>query len=297
MTVKTADRALQLKPTGEPLAIVAGGGSLPAIVASAAAKAGRPVLILGIDGEAGSEITDFPHQWIKWGQLGRAESLLQAHGAREIVMVGAIRRRPDFRRIRLDALAIKSLPRILALLIGGDNNVLTGAINFIEGRGYRILGAHEIARDLVAEPGCLTRRRPSERDEEDIRRSEQAARAIGELDVGQAAISIGAHVVALEGAEGTDAMIERVKALRQAGRITARGRIGVLAKYAKPQQDLRVDMPTIGSETVERASAAGLAGIAVEAYRVMLADREATIRLAEERGLFIVATAREGLLP
>ncbi len=295
MTVDTADRTATLRPSGEPLAILAGGGVLPAIVAAAAEKAGRPVMILGIDGEAGEEITGFPHHWIKWGQFGRAENLIQAHGAREIVLVGAIRRRPNFRRVRFDALGLKSLPRILALFIGGDNSMLSGAVKFIEGRGYRVLGAHEIARDLVAEPGLLTRRRPSDRDRDDIERAAEAARTIGRLDVGQAAVSIASHVVALEGAEGTDAMIDRVHSLREIGRVSARGRVGVIAKFAKPQQDIRVDMPTIGTGTVERAATAGLAGIVVEAGRVMLVAREDTVQLADRRGLFIVALGAENV--
>ncbi len=297
MTVETVDRQIEFRQPGEPLAILAGGGALPAIVAEAALAAGRPVLILGIDGEAGEEITPYPHHWIKWGQFGRADSLLKAHGAREIVLVGVIRRRPDFRRIRFDALGLKSLPRLIAIAIGGDNTVLSGAVKFIEGRGYKVLGAHEIARALVAEPGVLTRRRPTERDREDIRLAMEAAETIGRLDVGQAAVSVGAHVVALEGAEGTDAMLDRVRSLREVGRVNARGRVGVVAKHSKPQQDLRVDMPTVGAETVERAAAAGLAGIAVQAGRVMMVDRAAAVRLADERGLFIIATTDPGSLP
>jgi len=117
----------------------------------------------------------------------------------------------------------------------------------------------------------------------------QAARAIGALDAGQAAVVVGGRVIALEGAEGTDTMLLRVAEVRAAGRARWDGRAGVLAKRPKPQQDLRVDMPTIGPNTVRAAADAGLAGIAVAAGKVMIPDRPETVRAADATGLFLVS--------
>ncbi len=271
-----------------PVVILAGGGAVPAIVAGAAERAGRAALILGLEGESDPSIANYRHAWVKWGELGRMDKLIREHGAVEIVLVGTVRKRPDFRSISLDALALRSLPRLASITLGGDDTVLAKAVRFFEGLGHRVVGAHEIAPELVASASPLTRRTPSKSDREDIALAMRAALAIGDLDAGQGAVAVDRRIVALEGAEGTDAMLARVAELRAVGRVSSKGMVGVLAKCAKPRQDLRVDMPTIGPKTVERAAAAGLAGIAVEAGRVMIVEREAAVRLADEAGLFVV---------
>lgn len=280
---------MPLLKTGEPLAIIAGGGSVPLIVASAAERAGRPVFIVGIEGEADKEIAAYPHSWFGWGQIGRLLRALRDHRTRELVLVGRIGRRPDYRRLRLDLGALRQLPTILRILAGGDNHVLSGTVKFFEAKGFRVIGAHEIARELVADAGSLTATSPSAADLRDADLAYSAARTIGSLDVGQAAVAVAGRVVALEGAEGTDAMLDRVRHLRETGKLSWQGRAGVLVKCPKPQQDLRVDMPTTGPATIEAVAAAGLAGIVVEAGKVMLAERESMLRLADQRGLFVMA--------
>ena len=280
--------------TRQPLAIIAGGGRLPAIVAAAAEASGRPALILGIEGEAGQDIAAFRHEWIKWGKFARTEQLIKQHGAEEIVFVGTIGSRPDFQNLGLDALTLKLLPRILSILIGGDDTVLSGAVKFIEGRGFRVIGAHTVATELVAEAGCLTKRRPDRDGVIDSALALKAARAIGLLDAGQATVALAGRIVALEGAEGTDTMLTRVGTLRDSRRISWRNRAGVLGKCAKPQQDLRVDMPAVGARTVEIVAELGLAGIAIEAERVMFVDRAAAIAAADKAGIFIVAERLDG---
>ena len=274
------------------LAIIAGGGPVPAIVAAAAARAGRPVFIAGIAGEAGPEIAAYPHEFLKWGQFGRLMALLEAHQTREIVMIGTVNSRPDLRDLKLDMGAVKLMARVAALLLRGDNDLLSGLIGLLNERGYAVVGAHEVAPELVAAEGQLGAHPPDKDMLRDVRRGMRAARAIGTIDAGQAAVAMGGLVVALEAYEGTDRMIERVAQLRAIGRIRLKGRVGVLAKCAKPQQDLRVDMPTIGVRTVRGAAAAGLAGIAVEAGRVMIVDRPAVIELADKEGIFIVGRNR-----
>lgn len=272
-----------------PLAIVAGGGSVPLHVAEAAIRDGRKVLVIGIEGEADQAIVDFPHEWFHWGQIGRLESLLADHGTRDVVLVGGVKTRPDFKRLKLDFRAVRILPEILSIVAKGDNTVLTGAIKFLERRGYSIVGAHEIAADLVAEVGTLTERQPRAAEMDDVGTAIAAARSIGLIDAGQAAAVVKGRVVALEAAEGTDAMIARVGDLRQRGRLKWSGRVGVLAKSSKPQQDLRVDMPTIGPQTITGVDLAGLAGIAIEAGKVMIIDRAETLALAKAAGIFIYA--------
>jgi DUF1009 family protein len=273
---------------GEPLTIVAGGGSVPVQVARAAAASGRKVLIVGIEGEADPQIAEFPHEWLSWGAIGRIDGIIQAHGGRDIVLIGGVKHRPDFKSIKFDFKTLGIVPELLAIAARGDSDLLTGVVKFFETRGYHIVGAHEVLGDLVVKPGAIGARSPSKSEQRDAELALKAARGIGGLDAGQAAIVLNGRIVALEAAEGTDEMVERVAMLRQAGRIKWKDRAGVLAKCAKPQQDLRVDMPAIGPHTIDVVAAAGLAGIVVEAGRVMIVDRAETIRRAEAAGLFVL---------
>jgi DUF1009 family protein len=274
-----------------PLGIVAGGGRLPIRVAEAARGAGRPVFVVGLRGMADeAEVARFPHDWIGIGEIGRLLKLLRQNGCRDMVLAGAVSR-PNFRELRLDFGALARLPDVLRVLRGGDDNVLSGVVRFFESQGLRVLGAHEVSAELTAPSGPMTRAEPSAADRTDIEIGLRAARAVGALDIGQAVVAADERVVAVEAAEGTDGMLRRVAALRAEGRLRLRGRKGVLVKCAKPQQDLRVDMPTVGATTVELAAAAGLAGIAVEAGRTLLPERDETVAAAERHGLFMVGVA------
>lgn len=280
--------------SAEPLAVLAGGGAVPIIVAAAAVRAGRPVMVVGIEGEADRDIEDFPHRWVSWGEVGRLLTTLRAHRAQELVLVGRIGSRPDYHSMALDRGGSLVRQAILRIFAGGDNSVLVGAMRLFESRGFRIVGAHEVARELVASSGWLSRVQATPRDLRDGEQAFSAAKAIGRLDIGQAAVTVAGRVIALEGAEGTDGMLERVARLRASGRVRWQGRAGALGKCAKPHQDLRVDMPTIGPATVRAVAAAGLAGIVVEAGHVMIAEREETIRVANANGLFLVARESAG---
>ncbi len=278
---------------GEPLAILAAGGSVPLQVANAAVAAGRKVLVIGLQGEADDRLKAFPFQGIKWGQLGRIEGLVSAHGARDVVLIGSVSRRPDFRSLGVELSTLRLLPRILKAMVGGDDTVLGNLIGYLEERGFRVIGAHEVAPELVAKAGQLAGPRAGQEMLDDARVAMNAARVIGEHDIGQGAVVVNGLVVAVEAAEGTDAMLERVGDLHAAGRVKWPGRAGVLAKCSKPQQDLRVDMPTIGPRTVTAVVKAGLAGIVIEAGRVMIAERAETLEAAEDSGTFILGADGE----
>lgn len=270
-----------------PLGIFAGGGSVPLHVAEAATRAGRDVFVINVNGEADPAISAYPHEFLQWGEIGRMKTLLKNRDIEDVVLIGNIRVRPDFRKFKLDFGAIKVVPRVVGLMARGDNDLLSGVISIFGDMGFRVVGAHEIAPDLVAASGPLGRHAPEKTTRQDIAKAMDAARAIGVIDAGQAAVSVNDRLVALEAAEGTDAMLERVATLRDAGRIKWSGRAGVLAKRPRPQQDLRVDMPTIGVRTVRAAAEIGLAGIAVETGRVMIVDRQSAIDLADKTGIFV----------
>jgi DUF1009 family protein len=296
MTTTTAKMPEAGRPAatgaGEPLAILAAGGAVPFQVASAATAAGRKVLVLALEGEFDPRLNAFPLVVVKWGQIGRVQGLIAEHGAREIVMIGAVHKRPDFSSMGVDLGTLRLMPRILKSMVGGDDTVLGNVVKFLEEGGHRVVGAHEVAPALVARPGHLARPRKSDAAHPHARVALDAAKAIGALDIGQAAVAVNQRVIALEAAEGTDAMLDRVAQVRAQGRAKWSGKAGVLAKRSKPQQDLRVDMPAIGPRTVEAVARAGLAGIAIESGRVMIAERAETVALAERTGTFIFADDR-----
>jgi DUF1009 family protein len=274
------------------LAIIAGSGFLPAYVAEAARQAGENPVIIALTNEADRDWSAFDHANLGVGNFAGLEAIFRRYGIDRVVMSGGVARRPPWREIHPTWRVIKELPStIRTLLSGGDNAVLQMVIRLIEAGGVRVVGAHEIAPDLLATTGPLGKHSPSKEDLRDIAQGAKAADALGLLDVGQGAVSVGGRVVALEGAEGTDQMIERVAGLRAEGRISTRRR-GVLVKLCKPQQDVRADLPSIGVSTVLNAKRAGLAGVAVEAGRALVLEREALIAAADEAGLFVCGIDR-----
>lgn len=278
------------------LAVLAGAGRLPLHVAEAARRSGENPFIIVLGAEADHDWSGFDHVVIGTGDFARLEKAIAAERIDRVVMSGGVRRRPEWREIRPTLRTLARMPHVVATLLkGGDDTVLRMVIDLIEGCGARVVGAQEIAPDLLAEIGSITRQGPTAEDRRDIEAGRAAALALGRLDVGQAAVAIGGRVVALEGLEGTDAMLHRVADLRREGRISPR-RKGVLVKFCKPQQDERADLPSIGRQTVESLLRAGLAGVAVEAGRALVLDRGETVEAANEAGIFIAGIERDEVL-
>jgi DUF1009 family protein len=157
-----------------------------------------------------------------------------------------------------------------------------------------MLGAHEVAPEILLAEGALGARAPTESDRVDIVRGLELLAATGPFDIGQAAVIAGRHVLAVEAIEGTDQMLERIVALRQEGRIRVPAGTGVLVKAPKPQQDRRFDLPTIGPETVEAVARAGLAGLAAVAGAAIVAEPQRLVQLAEARGVFVLGIKPAG---
>ncbi|CUW86615.1 LpxI family protein [Rhizobium pusense] len=269
------------------LAIVAGSGQLPLYVANAAREMGEDPFIVRLRDDSRFDWSGFDNAVISVGDVAGLGRLLRDNRVDRVVLSGAVARRPEWREIRPTVAILLKLPSIVkTLLSGGDDAVLQMVIKIIGTLGAKVIGAHEIAPGLLATTGAFGTQKPAEDDLKDIRKAAEAALALGKLDVGQGAVSVGGRIVALEGVEGTDAMLLRVAALRAEGRISPRRR-GVLVKLCKPQQDIRADLPTIGIETVENAQKAGLAGIAVEAGRALVLDRDAMLKAADQAGIFV----------
>ncbi len=274
--------------TDDPLAIICGGGSLPFAVADAVARRGRRAVLFPIRGFGDpAAVERYPHHWIALGQFGRMCRLASAERCRDVVFIGNLIR-PSLREIRLDWQTIRLMPRIARLYRGGDDRLLSGIGRIFEEHGFRLLGAHEVAPEILVREGVMGKRRPSERDEADIATGLAVLAAMGPFDIGQAAVVASGHVIAVEAAEGTDAMLARVAELRRLGRIRYPVGVGVLVKAPKPSQDRRLDLPSIGPQTVAGVIRAGLAGLAVVAGGTIMAQPDAVVATADRGKIFVI---------
>jgi DUF1009 family protein len=271
-----------------PLAIICGGGTVPFAVADAVARRGRPVVLFPVRGWADdARVANFPHHWIAIGQAGRFVRLAREAGCREIVFIGSAVR-PPLRALRLDWLTLRYLLRVMASYRGGDDHLLSGVARIFEEQGFHLIGAHEVAPEILVPEGAIGARQPSERDRADIARALALLRATGPFDIGQAAVVADQYVLAIEAAEGTDDMLARIAALRAQGRIPTPVGVGVLVKAPKPGQDRRFDLPTIGPRTVEEVARAGLAGLAIVAGHTIIAEPAIVAQAATQAGLFVI---------
>ena len=270
------------------LAMICGGGSLPLAVADRVAATGRKVVLFPLRGAAeGTPVERHKHHWIYIGQIGKFLRLARAEGCRDLVYIGSLVR-PSIWQVHPDFYGLSYVPTVLRAMRGGDNHLLSTMTKALEAEGLRLLGAHEVAPEILVPEGALGHVTPSDHDRADIALGLDYLRAAGRFDIGQAVIVAGQHIVAVEAAEGTDQMLDRMAALRANGRVRVAGGTGVLVKAPKPQQDRRFDLPSIGPTTVSGVARAGLAGIAVVARETIIAEPEALIAAADKAGLFVV---------
>jgi DUF1009 family protein len=271
---------------GAPLGIVGGRGVLPFTVAAAARDQGRRVVLFALRGFADpGEVGAYPHHWVRLGQFGKVCRLARREGCRDLVLIGGVQR-PTLRQLRPDWTTLLLYRRIKRLFRGGDDHLLSGIADAFEERGFRIIGAHEIAPEILMTRGPLGRRTPSAAETADIAQGLAFLRATGPFDVGQAVVVADRRVLAMEAAEGTDTMLWRIAELRADRRIPKTG--GVLVKAPKPGQDRRVDLPAIGMGTIAAAADARLSGIALVAGSAIVAQRTRLSAAADRSKIFVV---------
>ncbi len=276
-----------------PLALICGGGSLPLAVADSVAARGREVVLFPLRGAANpAEFDERPHHWLYLGQSSKFLRLMRAAGCRDVVFIGSIVR-PSLWQIRIDFTTLKFLPRVLAAFRGGDDHLLSNIARLFEPYGFRLLGAHEVAPEILMPEGALGRVQAGESDRADIALGLDYLRASGPFDVGQAAVVAGKHVLAVEAAEGTDQMLARVAEMRASGRVRSAAGSGVLVKAPKLGQDRRFDLPSIGPRTVDGIARAGLAGIAVVAGSTIIAEPALLTQAADRANIFVIGTPAE----
>jgi DUF1009 family protein len=269
-----------------PIAILSAGGTLPFAVVEAMRTAGRPLIVIAIEGIADPGLARLGANWLSLGQLGKLFALLRRENCAGVVLIGAMNR-PTLRSMRIDATGWTYLFDFLRNIRRGDDAMLRGMMRWFEVQGFPVLGVAEVAPELVAPEGRLGKFDPPTEAMVAAALGFSCLDALSPFDVGQALVAFGERIVAIEGAEGTDALLERVAELRRQGRLPRAGRGGFLLKAAKVGQSLKVDMPVIGPRTVERAVSAGLGGVMIEAHRVLLLESEAMVEAADEARLFL----------
>jgi DUF1009 family protein len=275
---------------GATLGIIAGGGDLPRVVAESARDSGRPVFVLALGDFAGNWITRFNHEVIAYGEFKKALNALRGADCGDVIMLGKVER-PNFSAVKVDSKALLALPKVTAAALKGDDALLRFFVDFFESEGFHPISVIEAAPALVAGVGLIGRFSPSAEDDADIAAALKVVRALGAVDVGQGAVVCAGLTLAVEAAEGTDAMLTRIPDLRETIRGTPAKRRGVLVKALKPTQDKKTDLPVIGVTTVENAAAAGLSGIAIEAGAALVMDRKAVAETANRHGLFVMGFA------
>ena len=263
------------------LGIVAGGGTLPQTLINHCLQNKRDFFVLAIENNADKAIftSDIPHKWIRIGQAGTGFKLMHEQNVEEIVMIGTIHR-PTLSDLVPDLRTAAFFARI-GLKSVGDDGILRALINDIESENMRVVGIHEVIPDLLVKEGVLTKHKPDKQALADISRGVEVARELGKLDVGQAVIVQQGLVLGVEGIEGTDRLIERC------GTYQRKGVGGVLVKLRKPQQDMRIDLPTIGTKTIENLHSAGMRGIAIHAGNALIVNEAEVIALADKYSMFI----------
>jgi UDP-2,3-diacylglucosamine hydrolase len=270
-----------------PVGLIAAGGAMPFAVADSLRARGVASVLFALRGVCDADkVERFRHHWISVGELGRATRLFRAEGCRDLVFIGSLVR-PALSEIRLDWGTLRALRQVWTAFRGGDDHLLSGIGRILEQDGFRMVGIKDVAPDLLMPEGCLTRTVPDAQAQADIEKGREVLRALSRFDIGQAAVVIDGHVVAVEDIEGTDALLSRVARLREQGRIRVAAQRGVLVKAPKSGQDLRYDLPTAGPRTIEGAAGAKLAGVAVVAGNTLVVEPQAMIEAADRTSLFV----------
>ena len=267
--------------------LIAGAGRFPIVYAENARRAGIPVACVGLAGMADPVLKELctSFVWLRRFAIGKAIRTFQKAGVRQWTMAGKYHKTvlyrpwrwlylmPDYRTIRVWYQSQRKDNR--------DDSLLLSLIEEFRSEGLECRSALELCPELLVKAGTLTSREPSQSEWADIKFGWTIAKEMGRLDIGQSVMIRELTVIAVEAIEGTD------EAIRRAGQLTRRG--FVVVKVAKPQQDMRFDVPTVGVQTIETMKQAGAKVLAIEAGRTILLDQDATIQCANRHAIAIVA--------
>jgi len=266
---------------GQKLGMIAGGGRMPVEIVQHCNKNNIEIYVVGIEPFATEkQFEEVPHSFAKIGEAGKILKTFKNNGVKNIVLAGGIKR-PSLKELIPDFGGMKLIAKI-AMKRMSDNSLFRAVIDEIENHGFKVVSIEEVVPDMLFSEGVYGKTKPSPEDMDDIYRGITVAKALGAVDVGQAVVVQEGMVLAVEAIEGTDSMLSRAATVKKAGKAP------VMVKILKPGQDLRVDLPAIGLQTIEQLKKYGMKGIAVEAGGILLIEREAVIKYADEVGIFII---------
>ena len=273
----------------ETLGLLAGIGHLPVDVAQSVKKLGYKVVAIAVVADTDPELPENADVFytINVGKVGKILQTLKQHDVKNVTMIGKVTKEVLYK----NGVMIQDLTtiRVLASLPDRkDDTIMNAIVKLIEDKGMHVMDQTVLIQPLLPEPGVLTKRKPTEQEWEDMRFGFRMAKELGRLDIGQTVVVKNRAVMALEAIEGTDACILR-------GGFLGKGGV-VVAKTAKPAQDNRFDMPSVGTTTLTSMIHAGATGIVIEAGRTLLVDRKRTLAMAEEKGITIVSMSESELV-
>lgn len=263
------------------LGMIAGSGMMPVEIINYCKEKNVDIYVVGLEPYASEEqLKDVPHSFAKIAEVGKMKKVFEENNVYNIVLAGGIKR-PSFKELIPDWEGLKLMGK-LAIKKMSDDNMFRAVINEIEKYGFKIVGIEEVVPEMLFHEGLYGKVKPSREDMDDIERGIVVAKALGAVDVGQAVVVQEGMVLAVEAIEGTDMMLSRAAMLKKEGKSP------VMIKILKPGQDMRVDLPAIGLQTIEQLKKYGIKGIAVQAGGVLLIERETVIKKANEEGIFII---------
>jgi hypothetical protein len=269
------------RPDAGPIGLLAGQGEFPLIFAQAAFSLKKPVIVFGLEGYTDKRIGDFALEshYVRMGQLGAVIDLLKRTNVKRVVLAGAIPKKEIYDpKVDVDDTAKGILG---GLRNSGDDHILKAFELFLKARlGISIVDSRLFLKDFLAPKGVLTRRAPTPEEREDLKFGFEIVKGIGRLDIGQAVVVKRGTVLAVEALEGTDAAIRRGGELGKGG--------AVVVKASKPNQDLRFDLPCIGTDTLESLKVSGSRVLGVEAGKTMILSKEKVIEAADRDNITIV---------
>lgn len=262
------------------LGIIAGGGKFPIMVARAAKNRGIKVVAVAHKGETEPSLNNEVDEivWVKLGQFGHLIDALKKAGVNKAIMAGTIRKKRMFEGIFPD---LRGLSVMSKLLFFHDDGILSTVAKELLEEGIEVINSTTYLPEVVAPKGCLTKRKPSKEEKEDIRFGWYMAKEIGKLDIGQCVVVKHTTVLAVEAIEGTDETIIRGGNLAKEG--------AIVVKVSKPMQDLRFDLPTVGLNTIQIMDKVKAKVLAIEAGRTVIFDKDEMISFANKRGICIVS--------
>lgn len=275
------------------IAIIAGSGSFPFEIADAVHATGHKPFIVGLRGfvDRNPALRFYDHAYADMLDPQRILSVLHDHKIKRVILAGGVARPGPLALLSIYSF-FRHREELKRIVSGGDDRILRGVIRLLEDNGFSVMGIDEAAPDLLIKTGQGGSIACPEHIKSDIDVALSCLSLIGSFDMGQGAVVARGRILGIEGPEGTDAMLDRIRLMQKSRRVVLDNIDAILVKAAKPGQDRRVDLPAIGPRTIKMAKAAGLSGIAVVAHEVVMVERRQLIQDANRAGIFIWGVER-----